>query len=784
MNTKKRKKSLQKSKLIYEIYGVLLISIAVLSFISIYFNSAGILGYYTGLFIKGIFGFGGYIVPFFILMLGIGFIVKQDKINIKLKFYAICALFLFLILIIEVKRAYIAEELTILERITLAYEAGQEGIGGGAAGEIMAYPVVKLLGETGAYLFASTFVIINILIITNASIYKMMSTIKNRFKKIFLSVKTLIMNFNIKPAERSAELKAAVGAHSPEEALSVSLKGEDKKEYIDDINKKIKILDFFKSSETQDNNEGPGTMEESFLEEMKPAELKEVHRTGVKKEEKVHKLEKLDIKKEEKITEEISESAKQVPPVYKYPPISLLYNSSGAKNAGDKKELINNAKILEETLESFGVEAKVVQVSRGPVITRYELQPSPGVKVSKIVNLSDDIALNLAAQAVRIEAPIPGKAAVGIEIPNKEISVVYLKEIIESKEFTDNSSPLTFALGKDVAGNCVIADMAKMPHLLIAGATGSGKSVCVNALITSILYKSPPEKVRLLMVDPKMVELSTYNGVPHLLIPVVTDARKSASALNWAVQEMTNRYKLFADNNVRNIESYNSLISQKNPEGILPKIVIIIDELADLMMVAPNDVEDCICRLAQMARAAGMHLVVATQRPSVDVLTGVIKANIPSRISFAVSSQIDSRTILDMSGAEKLLGKGDMLYYPVGESKPQRVQGAFITEKEVEKVVSFVKEQYVLQYKEEIMDEIENTNSGSDDADDMLPEAIKIVVETGQASVSLLQRRLRVGYNRAARLIDSMEHRGIIGGYEGSKPRQVLISKEEYEELI
>ena len=402
---------------------------------------------------------------------------------------------------------------------------------------------------------------------------------------------------------------------------------------------------------------------------------------------------------------------------YEFPTVDLLNENTTSKmNKNDKKELLSSANKLQETLSSFGVEAKVIQVTKGPSVTRFELQPNAGVKVSKIVNLADDIALNLASSGVRIEAPIPGKAAVGIEVPNKELSAVYLREVIESNEFSAANKNLSFSLGKDIGGNCVVSDLTKMPHLLVAGATGSGKSVCINSLIISLLYKYSPEEVKLLLIDPKVVELNIYNGIPHLLIPVVTDPKKSAGALNWAVNEMTRRYKLFAENNVRNIEGYNELVNKGIAENKLPWIVIIIDELADLMTVCANDVEEYIGRLAQMARAAGMHLVIATQRPSVDVITGVIKANIPSRISFAVSSQIDSRTILDSAGAEKLLGKGDMLFYPVGEAKPVRIQGAFVSEEEVERVVDFIKSQKTeLNYEKEIIDEIEGNLNTKDE---------------------------------------------------------------------
>lgn len=487
---------------------------------------------------------------------------------------------------------------------------------------------------------------------------------------------------------------------------------------------------------------------------------------------------------------------------YQFPSIELLNKSVIPKENEITNELNNNGMILVDTLKSFNVQTKIVDISRGPAVTRYELQPAAGVKISKITTLADDIALNLAASGVRIEAPIPGKAAVGIEIPNKVVSVVNMRELIASEKFRTSKSKLTVVLGRDISGNIAITDLVKMPHLLIAGSTGSGKSVCINSFIISILYNARPDEVKLLMIDPKVVELGIYNGIPHLLVPVVTDARKAAGALNWAVNEMLKRYKKFAENNVRDLESYNDLI-ERNPyitdkEGEvlekMPQVVIIIDELSDLMMAAPNEVEDYICRLAQMARAAGMHLVIATQRPSVDVITGIIKANIPSRIALAVSSQIDSRTILDMSGAEKLLGRGDMLFSPVGSPKPIRIQGCYVTDKEIENVIKFLKSSQEISYDSKIAEEIEKNaatdNSKSSESkvsdgniDPVMSEAIKCIIEAGQASTSLLQRRLRIGYARAGRLIDEMEQMGIVGPYEGSKPRQVLINYQQFLEM-
>lgn len=465
---------------------------------------------------------------------------------------------------------------------------------------------------------------------------------------------------------------------------------------------------------------------------------------------------------------------------YELPPMSLLdAPKGGGRNVG-VNSVKANAKKLEQTFESFGVSVKVVNAQIGPTVTQYEVQPAVGVKVSRIVNLSDDIALALAAKDIRIEAPIPGKSAVGIEVPNSEVAVVTLREVLESPEFQNSDGKLTVALGRDISGQPIIGNLAKMPHVLVAGATGSGKSVCVNGIITSILYKAKPSEVKFIMVDPKMVELNVYNGIPHLMAPVVTDPRRAAYALKKVVAEMEHRYELFSKTGCRNMDGYNALMVERGAQP-LPYIVVIVDELADLMMVAPGDVEDAICRLAQMARAAGIHMIIATQRPSVDVITGVIKANIPSRIAFAVSSQVDSRTILDGSGAEKLLGRGDMLYLPVGASKPVRVQGNFLSDSEVERVVNAVKEQQQAQYTVDLSGPQESeSGQGDDEVDDLFYDAVNLVIDAQQASVSLLQRKLKVGYARAARLVDQMEDRGFVGPFEGSKPREVLLTREQW----
>jgi S-DNA-T family DNA segregation ATPase FtsK/SpoIIIE len=667
-----------------------------------------------------------------------------------------------------------------------AYDLGQKNIGGGAIGMIATIPAVNLLGETGAVILAIGVAIIVLIfmfgihpaqVITDA-----VENMEERRKERKLEyeeddeeaeeVQEEIVQVKPKKKEKIKKTKSSsIDIPLDDEQITINLndKAEKLKKY-DHSDDDITLLGMKNSKPMQEEKkvDSPNELENIFKteQEVKEEKTKEV------------------LVLEHTLTAEDEN--------YEFPPIELLSEGKSNGPKGGKKAIADNATKLQKTLYSFGVSAKVENVSVGPAITRYELKPAEGVRVSKIANLADDIALNLAAESIRIEAPIPGKQAVGIEVPNKETEMVHLRDILETDKFIDYESKLAFALGKDVAGNEVVTDIGKMPHVLIAGSTGSGKSVCINTLITSIIYKAKPSEVKLVMVDPKVVELSVYNGIPHLLIPVVTDPKKAAGALAWAVQEMVNRYGLFAAKGVRDIKGYNEAIEKEGSQEKLPQIVIIIDELADLMMVAAKDVEDAICRLAQMARAAGMHLVIATQRPSVDVITGIIKANIPSRIAFAVSSQVDSRTILDMVGAEKLLGKGDMLFYPSGAAKPTRLQGAFVSDKEVEKIVSFLKSNGEVTYNEDILESIEKANSTDkeideqdedDDTDPFLMDAIETVVETGQASTSFIQRRFKVGYARAGRIIDQMEQRGIISGYEGSKPRTVLMSKERWQEL-
>lgn len=557
------------------------------------------------------------------------------------------------------------------------------------------------------------------------------------------------------------------------------------------------ILALFENRETvmqEDTEQHP--IEEHA--EMPPWEEEKKPRT------KQEKPEKISEDEQAVMNAQMDENQKAPLMVYEHPPVDLLNPPKGGAKGNVQAELTENSQRLVDTLESFGIEAKIIGIVRGPSVTRFELTIERGIKFSRITALSDDIALSLGAVSVRI-APIPDKVAIGIEVPNKSTTMVTIREVIGSDTFAQAKSHVAFSVGKDITGAPVVGDIGKMPHLLIAGTTGSGKSVCVNSMLISLLYKSSPEEVRLIMVDPKMVELGNYNGIPHLLIPVVTDPKKAAGALNWAVGEMERRYKLFADNQVRKLEDFNALMRKKKAEAeqveggtpevyqTVPEIVIVIDELADLMMVAAKEVETSICRIAQKARAAGMYLIVATQRPSADVITGIMKANIPSRIAFAVASQIESRIILDQTGAEKLIGKGDMLYAPLGEGKPQRIQGCFISNDEIERVIEFVKSNGAAEYSEEILEHIEkqtqnegggaSAGEGSGEEDELLMDAIDVVVEGGQASVSMLQRRLKLGYSRAARIVDQMEERGIVGPFEGSKPRQILISKEDWQEM-
>ncbi len=754
MRKKRGKTAASKRSVMYEITGLLTASLGLFFGLTIYSkgHSAGVIGKLFYPVLKGLFGILSYALPIIILITGILIIVARhrqfNRSKMVLSIVTIYFFLCFIHLLYFDKMNFSGFSDFIIDSYIMGKE--EVSLGTGAICAPIVYLIYSLFGFPGAFIFFITAALIGLLLLTNFSIKNIITRILN-----ILQLDQLMSAFSRFRAQRTAN-KSKTSLST----VKVEKKSDDRQTVIletttdekqEDFDSEIRIIDFQAESEKE-------TIEQQTRRTIDG--------------------EKADIPIQEP---EVMFHQESLP--YMIPPIKLLNEPTDKKGAvSTEKAVKKKARLLEETLNSFGVSAKVIQVSRGPIITRYELQPAPGVKVSRIVSLSDDIALNLAASSVRIEAPIPGKAAIGIEIPNKDIAPVVLREVLDSDSFFNHSSKIAFALGKDIAGNNIIADIAKMPHLLIAGATGSGKSVCINSLIVSILYKATPDEVRFIMIDPKVVELSTYNGIPHLLIPVVTDPRKAAGALNWAVQEMTSRYKMFAEKGVRDFERYNEQV--KEGDKRLPQIVIVIDELADLMMIAPSEVEDAICRLAQMARAAGIHLVIATQRPSVDVITGVIKANITSRIAFAVSSQVDSRTILDMGGAEKLLGSGDMLYYPSGASKPIRVQGTLITEKEVESIVSCIKNQNEgPKYRMEVLEETaaELDGNGSSFTDELLPDAIEVVIDAGQASISMIQRRLRVGYARAARLIDEMEVRGLISGFDGSKPRNVLITKEEFE---
>lgn len=746
----------------------------------IYTNS-GTIGEFLSPFLGGIMGYVKYILPIGVFTMAI-YIAYQEENNWGAKIIQFSIMLLAIAVIMnvyQISKGNIAFEGEEFQNIVKAsYDLGTKNIGGGAIGMIIAIPLINLLGNT-----ATIIVSIGIIIGLAVSIFGI---------DLVNNISTIIDESSQRRANKAKNKRNREQIETPEKEEKKETQKEKKqreKEEKEQAALDIEQLKINWNDKEEKNKEG------GFLKLGK----------GAKKEEKQEKqspefIENPLFKEEQLQKEERTKEVLQLEHTvtvedenYEFPPITLLSEGNKKGIKGSKKVLADTASKLQKTLYSFGVSAKVENVSVGPAITRYELKPAEGVRVSKIANLADDIALNLAAKTIRIEAPIPGKQAVGIEVPNEESEIVHIREILETDAFTNSKSKLAFALGKDVSGEAVVADIAKMPHVMIAGATGSGKSVCINTLISSIIYKAKPSEVKLVMVDPKIVELSVYNGIPHLLIPVVTDPKKAAGALAWAVQEMENRYTMFASKGVRDLKGYNEAVEQKGELGKLPHIVIIIDELADLMMVAKGDVEDAICRLAQKARAAGMHLVIATQRPSVDVITGLIKANIPSRIAFAVSSQVDSRTILDQVGAEKLLGKGDMLFFPTGAPKPTRIQGSFISDKEVEKIVNFVKANGEASYNEDIIESIEKANStdkeieeGSlddDETDPLLAEAIEVVIETGQASTSFIQRKFKVGYARAGRIIDQMEERGVISGYQGSKPREVLMSKERWQEL-
>lgn len=768
--------SIRKKRRKREIAGVLIIAFGILYALSIYINNlTGLFGEIIVHVTTGMFGCIAYLLPPLVIIHGTLLIFYPHNTQVRKRLHLVYLLFLMLGAIFSTgsfnKSDYV--NMTFFQYLKHFYRMGRSvttipyTLNGGVTGGLLSVPLCFVFQKTGTYILLGAFSIVVAMMITEISLKRMAvdTAIKVRRMKENQNAEIEISD----DEDEYEYMDEPVYSNEHDEPRIIEIKDKEAD------SKGVKIIDFPLTKanpevKTDDNPEKQAEVQEI------PVQVK-----SNTAEKKSRKLEDMPVKDIRRIPMQDFE--------YQFPPFSCLSapEDGGLNTKKLKQTALENARKLEETLTSFGISAQIVNVAVGPAFTRFELQPSPGVKVSRIVNLTDDIALSLAAQGIRIEAPIPGKSAVGIEVPNPEVAPIMLREVIETPEFVKFKSRLAVGLGKDISGDNVIIDLAKMPHLLIAGATGSGKSVCINSIIVSLLYKATPEEVKLLMIDPKVVELGVYNGIPHLLIPVVTDPAKAAGALQWAVQEMVTRYKLFADKGVRDLTGYNKIIEEEGEGFKLPQIVIIIDELADLMMVAPHDVEDSICRLAQMARAAGMHLVIATQRPSVNVITGVIKANIPSRIAFAVSSQVDSRTILDMGGAEKLLGKGDMLYFPIGMQKPVRVKGCFISDKEIEHVVEYVKKQVPAEYDEDIIDQITKKNDDTDneefDADELLPQAIELVVECGQASVSLIQRRFRVGYARAGRIIDQMAERGIISGFEGSKPRRVLITKEQWEEM-
>jgi S-DNA-T family DNA segregation ATPase FtsK/SpoIIIE len=749
----------QNSVLAKEILGIVIIALGLLAFVCVFFTSkSGTFGKPFKEITAGLFGWTHYLIPLAILLFGcyIALAGRVKQLGRKTIYLILLILLIpcfFQIAYLSKNMSQISTGMNVWQFISHMYSIGISQIyNGGVYGGIVITPFVIFFGVTGAYIITITATVVLVIYITNKS-----------FLDFLIKIKNIVISFikwmkdAFKPIEDEVEEK-------PVKESRVQPYIQQK---IDDaIGEPVKI------------NKEPANIIIN-----KPSPTQEESKRTVSK-----YTGPIIIKKEEPQKNSIPAVADktQAKGEYVFPPLSLLDSYVDSGNSDNYEQI---ARKLENTLLSFGVEVSVTNIMCGPTVTRYELQPKSGVKVSRIVALADDISLNLASRDVRIEAPVPGKSVVGIEVPNTKKSVVSLKEVIASKEFQGSKSILSIAIGKDIAGNCTIADVRRMPHMLIAGATGSGKSVCINCIITSILYKATPDDVRFIMIDPKKVELINYNGIPHLLIPVITNLKKAAGALNWAVEEMTNRYEMFNKRSVRDINSYNDSIKNDPEIKKMPNIVILIDELADLMMTNPSEVEESICRLAQLARAAGIHLIIATQRPSVNVITGVIKANIPSRLSFAVVSQVDSRTILDMGGAEKLLGNGDMLFHPMGLSKPVRMQGAYISDSEINKVVDFIKQRSASSYDEDVVDNIEKSDKKATDndieneVDELLPAAIDLVVEIGQASVSYLQRKLKLGYGRAARIVDQMELRGIVGPFEGSKPRAVLISREEWAEM-
>lgn len=803
-----------------EIVLILFLALSIIMLIS-NFGVGGMVGDAISKFSFGIFGLMAYVFPI-LLFVGVAFfMVNRRNRLVKKKIIAGILFFLFCCNLMQLLTEGYTRSFEIMEYF---YTSSQYKTGGGVVGGALCVSTTLAFGTIGSYVITIVVLLISLILMTQRSFLGFVEKIA---RGLFQTVKGGVKSYR----EDAPARQERAEARRYQKELKKKRESESEKR-----GRSVQKETGFLSETLLKDVENENLTETSAMEfpiyrgdEEKQETLSQENSQGQKKEKKTPMMEIISEEKsiqEEKEEEMFQRSEEKVskPPksseaeiqngihnirkeiesqtavperVYKFPPLSLLKKGSRGAVGDSDAHLRKTAKKLQDTLKSFGVNVTITNVSCGPTVTRYELQPEQGVKVSKIVGLTDDIKLNLAASDIRIEAPIPGKAAVGIEVPNDNNSAVMLRDLLQSETFQKSKSKLSFAAGKDIAGMPVVADIAKMPHLLIAGATGSGKSVCINTLIMSILYKAKPDEVKLIMIDPKVVELSVYNGVPHLLIPVVTDPKKAAGALNWAVSSMTERYNTFAEYNVRNLEEYNKKIEDapringEEPPKPLPQIVIIVDELADLMMVAPGEVEDAICRLAQLARAAGIHLIIATQRPSVNVITGLIKANMPSRIAFSVSSGVDSRTILDMNGAEKLLGKGDMLFYPQGYQKPARLQGAFVSDEEVSKVVEFLADKNPgSPYDEKVAESINSSgavgSSGNSEADRdrYFVEAGKFIIEKEKASIGMLQRMFKIGFNRAARIMDQLAEAGVVGPEEGTKPRKVLMSLEEFEKYV
>jgi DNA segregation ATPase FtsK/SpoIIIE, S-DNA-T family len=777
-----------------EIGAIVLIAFGVFLIIALQTNLVGLVGNAISNFLKGAFGFGAYFLPYFLIVYAILIFIGL-VVPFSLRTGIILTLLYLTLDLINAGR-FVADMKYGILGIMEVYKEGILLKNGGVFGMYTGSTIYDLIGIVGLYLFCGVLLLIFTMLLINTPISRFLERAKERKALRDEERKISQTEEEMRKSDRERRWAEAALEKSKKLDRDVIFPPFD----TETTNNQISMKPVFSEEPTTSNFE-------SELSEGQRRILNMVQDDSLFEKDTSHKSTGhgstfgLSGSSNEKTTANtgtgLSDKSSETIPVvypktpgrYALPPLELLNKvTKNTTQRGLNHGLNERAALLEHTLRSFNVEAKVTNVIEGPSVTRFEIQPAVGVKVSSIVRLADDIALNLRAKSIRLEAPIPGKAAVGIEVENEQREMVSIREIIESKEFQSHKSKLAFAVGKDIGGNAVVADLAKMPHLLIAGATGSGKSVCINAIISSLLCKARPEEVKLVLIDPKRVELGNYNGIPHLLVPVVTDSTKAAAALNWAVGEMMDRYKKFASVGARDIASYNNLMKDsRQKEELLPQIVVIIDELADLMMVASSQVEDAICRLAQLARGAGMHLIVATQRPSVDVITGLIKANIPSRIAFMVSSQIDSRTIIDMPGAEKLVGNGDMLFKPQDLNKPKRIQAPYISDKEVNNIIDHVKSQMegTVEYSGEVMEHIErgNTYNGADEKDDLLPDCIEMVVRAGQASVSMLQRRFRLGYNRAARIMDMMEARGIVGPADGSKPRTVLMTESELEKM-